>query len=215
MNDIYYSANDYRSYIEHHGVAGQKWGQRNGPPYPLKPNEHSAAEKKAGWRKSLENDGSDSNRKRVAKDSTKYLNQIDKKNAFNKRYYDDEIDKIASLKKHGSKLDKRKSEAYSKEEKQLIQKKIDVNNAKIKSAEEAGKKLMNDISANQKAINDIESYLKKNGYDINEKAKRRNVNTKTENAINFGVTFLAYAAGTPGIVRNRRMAATRYKVRNQ
>lgn len=34
MNE--YSANDYRFYLTHHGVPGQKWGVRNGPPYPLK-----------------------------------------------------------------------------------------------------------------------------------------------------------------------------------
>ena len=34
-------------YIAHHGILGQKWGKRNGPPYPLSPSDHSAAEKKA------------------------------------------------------------------------------------------------------------------------------------------------------------------------
>ena len=34
-----------------------KWGKRNGPPYPLSPGDHSASEKKAGWRKSLANNG--------------------------------------------------------------------------------------------------------------------------------------------------------------
>lgn len=37
----------------HHGILGQKWGHRNGPPYPLDASDHSSAEKKAGWRKSL------------------------------------------------------------------------------------------------------------------------------------------------------------------
>lgn len=56
MNINYY--NPYiRQELElyHHGVAGQKWGKRNGPPYPLVASAHSASEKKAGWRKSLSN----------------------------------------------------------------------------------------------------------------------------------------------------------------
>lgn len=35
------------TYIAHHGIKGQKWGDRNGPPYPLEPSDHSSAEKKA------------------------------------------------------------------------------------------------------------------------------------------------------------------------
>lgn len=37
----------------HHGILGMKWGKRNGPPYPLKPSDHSSAEKKAGYEKSI------------------------------------------------------------------------------------------------------------------------------------------------------------------
>lgn len=35
------------SELYHHGILGQKHGQRNGPPYPLRDGAHSAAEKKA------------------------------------------------------------------------------------------------------------------------------------------------------------------------
>ena len=44
------------STLKHHGILGQKWGDRNGPPYPLGASDHSASEKKAGWRKSLSAD---------------------------------------------------------------------------------------------------------------------------------------------------------------
>ena len=40
-------------YLAHHGILGQKWGQRNGPPYPLGSGDHSVSEKRAGWQKSL------------------------------------------------------------------------------------------------------------------------------------------------------------------
>lgn len=39
----------------HHGILGMRWGKRNGPPYPLNASDHSSSEKKAGWRKSLDN----------------------------------------------------------------------------------------------------------------------------------------------------------------
>lgn len=41
-------------WLAHHGIAGQKWGHRQGPPYPLKERNHSSAERKAGWKKSLD-----------------------------------------------------------------------------------------------------------------------------------------------------------------
>lgn len=34
--------------LYHHGIKGQRWGVRQGPPYPLSPSDHTAAEKKSG-----------------------------------------------------------------------------------------------------------------------------------------------------------------------
>lgn len=45
----------YKTELYHHGIKGQKWGKRNGPPYPLDVEDHSSSEKKAGWRTSLNN----------------------------------------------------------------------------------------------------------------------------------------------------------------
>lgn len=39
--------------LAHHGILGQKWGKRNGPPYPLGASQHSAAEKNAEKKKSF------------------------------------------------------------------------------------------------------------------------------------------------------------------
>jgi uncharacterized protein (DUF342 family) len=32
--------------LQHHGILGQKWGKRNGPPYPLTPQQYTKAERK-------------------------------------------------------------------------------------------------------------------------------------------------------------------------
>ena len=63
--------------LYHHGVKGQKWGKRNGPPYPLRAGDHSASEKKAGWRKSLSKGADDF--KRSAKKVTKVVTKGVKK----------------------------------------------------------------------------------------------------------------------------------------
>lgn len=80
MTDYYISENDLQTYndifdnytLEHHGILGQKHGVKNGPPYPLDAEDHSASEKKAGWRKSL-NGGA------VSRAIGKFTNKIKKK----------------------------------------------------------------------------------------------------------------------------------------
>lgn len=42
-----YPENDFRSYLQHHGILLQKWGERHGPPYPLSYDAHSSAQKSA------------------------------------------------------------------------------------------------------------------------------------------------------------------------
>ncbi len=73
----------YESELYHHGILGQKWGSRNGPPYPLGSSDHSSSEKKAGWRKSLNSkSGSESlsnrDKKKITKQYTKALNKSQK-----------------------------------------------------------------------------------------------------------------------------------------
>lgn len=35
------------AYLKHHGILGQKWGKKNGPPYPLDASDHSSSEKES------------------------------------------------------------------------------------------------------------------------------------------------------------------------
>ena len=64
-------------YLAHHGILGQCWGKRNGPPYPLSAGAHSSAEK----RLKSKNDG------KLESWKAKELKKIDKK-------YDKKIRKI-------------------------------------------------------------------------------------------------------------------------
>ena len=42
--------------LYHHGILGQKWGVKNGPPYPLDPSDRSAAEKGSEGKKEEKNE---------------------------------------------------------------------------------------------------------------------------------------------------------------
>lgn len=110
----------YESKMYHSGVLGQKWGKRNGPPYPLSPSAHSASEKKAGWRQSLTNSGGKTKEelhKEVFDKMSKIKTQNPKKRMYKEakivkkmanRELDDLADQIAPLKQKMNKHDRQR-----------------------------------------------------------------------------------------------------------
>lgn len=79
--------------LYHHGILGQKWGTRNGPPYPLDASDHSAAEKKAGWKKSL-GGGSSFRTRRLEKASAANKRDV---NDLRSKGYNKEADAVSKV----------------------------------------------------------------------------------------------------------------------
>ena len=85
------------NYLAHHGIKGQKWGVMNGPPYPLGSGDHSASEKKAGWRSSL-NKKNKSNSLSNQKQNyiSKQIEASKKDEEYRKQLFSDEFKRKAS-----------------------------------------------------------------------------------------------------------------------
>lgn len=83
--------------LYHHGILGQKWGTRNGPPYPLHANAHSSSERKAGWRKSLDggSEKKEDERKRSKSSASDNVKDIAKKAIKKKKPVDEARTDIA------------------------------------------------------------------------------------------------------------------------
>lgn len=58
--------------LSHHGILGQKWGQKNGPPYPLDKSDYSSAERKA-MTGSTRNEGTSKSGKTFNKETAKKI----------------------------------------------------------------------------------------------------------------------------------------------
>lgn len=59
----------------HHGILGQEWGKRNGPPYPLDVADHSKSEKEAGYQKSIAKGAGNNSKRKTEIDDT--LQRVD------------------------------------------------------------------------------------------------------------------------------------------
>lgn len=73
-------------YLAHHGILGQKWGDQNGPPYPLSRSAYSAAERRLN-RKDMRYVKRNERKARIQayKESKQELTEYDK-NVLRKQY---------------------------------------------------------------------------------------------------------------------------------
>ena len=175
------------NYLEHHGILNQKWGKRNGPPYPLDRDAHSAAEKKT-LSKSLSGGRNEEMydrkaKKKEAKSYTKELNKKDKALAYEKREAREALEKYGRYDKKIS-----KKEAKGKEVSDKLR-------AKSEKARENLMKELDDVRAGKEEINKILSSIDMSTFDVKAKETARCTNTGKD----WVIAFTASAASKVGM----------------
>ena len=194
-----------QAYLAHHGILGQKWHHRNGPPYPLDAGDHSKSEKEAGYKKSL---GGGRNEelysRKTAKKATKQLNKLDKEIG----YHQHERDEYDRLKKTREKsLEKAVEKGKDQKVLDKKQKALDAVNRNISRTDEA-------ITRGKQEVNDILNSLDSGSFDINSEEVKRTVNKGEVAALTFGGLWVGGLVGgvAAGVASRDRRTGTKYKV---
>lgn len=200
-----------QNYLAHHGILGQKWHKRNGPPYPLGSGDHSKSEQNAGWKKSLGGGRNEElydrkTRKRAAKEATEDLNRNDQEISENRFKYNKAKQKFE---KYERKVQKAKE--GSKKREKYAGKALDA----WLDSEEAREAIDEGLNRTKEIL----GYLEENGFDVQTKDTMRSVN-RGENAVKSMITTglatgLATAiAGPAGLSgATAAIAVTRDKVK--
>lgn len=126
----FYPQNDYRGYLSHHGIKGQKWGEQNGPPYPLSTKMHNMVVK--GRQKRAEK-----RRQKILHDPKKLTKHAKE---FSKEEIDEAIAKIDSIDQAKRRIKPTKGE-IRREEKRMAKEESKLKAIRKKEEKKAEKKL--------------------------------------------------------------------------
>lgn len=104
----------HSDHLEHHGILGQKWGDQNGPPYPLNPSQKSYSEKKQARM----------DKKWVRKNDKKIRRYADSQSREELKAYEKELRKVMPKYNKNGKVNSNYATAYSKKMAELYNKAI-------------------------------------------------------------------------------------------
>lgn len=115
----------YEDYLQHWGILGMKWGQRNGPPYPLSSRQMNAKERRL-------NDVSDEDLSRMTERAKQQREFVAARNELKKAEYEGKLTKQrAKLAAKNAKLDAKLENARKKKELKELENKNDKKNVKL------------------------------------------------------------------------------------
>lgn len=185
----FYPQNDYRGYLSHHGIKGQKWGEQNGPPYPLSNKIHNMIVR--------------GKQKRAAKRREKILHdpRALSKHAseFTKEEIDAAVSKIASVNQAKALAGPTKSEIKrANKEAEKVQAKREKEQARNKK--KADNKVTKKIEKYAPDVSSLEHNIKKfNQAELNEAINRLNAKDRAfdikMNRLNRPKKFLDIGVG--------------------
>lgn len=168
MNNTFYKGYYEDHYLAHHGILGMKWGKKNGPPYPLGASDHSASEKSAGWRKSL--DGRKRHSVSVEASARRALAKV---YGVNANFYSKSNKSLSSINKSlMNKQLKKAEEAQAASDENAYRKKANNLNKKI------DKKLEKSQKADSKILEKREKYVSKKLDKFDKKIEKTKNGTK-------------------------------------
>ena len=190
--------------LYHHGILGQRWGNRNGPPYPLSKSAHSAYEKKKGWQKSLDTPDS-------GKAYAKRLNKYDKQRS--KYVYD-----TYKATRAANEYDKRMRDALQEGKLDKATKNMAKRDSEIAKNKDRVEYNKQQIDAIKKETNRLLKEASGKGYTLKSEATIRRVKDGKDHVTNV----LMVAAGAAVVTTTRvpmvivpiaggKVAGTKYK----